>query len=275
MADVGAGFFSFTNVNGWSVTLAIVTVIVAWVASIYAKKGATALVARARGITPEFAALAARLVKYFVVLLGVGVALSFLGAPLQPLLAGAIIVGVVVVIALRGISDNFAAGIVLQTRRPLKVGDEIETDGIAGTVKELNGRSVVIRTRDGRTIHIPNSMLLQQPLINHSEAGARRSEVEVRAVVAPDALDDFTDAVSAALEAVDGIHTRERARILFSRISDEHVALTVQFWHHPTAGPIVLSRVVRTIGDLMRDRSITGTVQSGIPPAPLTPPPAV
>ncbi|WP_223694235.1 mechanosensitive ion channel family protein [Leifsonia poae] len=213
--------------------------------------------------------------KYFVVLLAVGVAFSFLGAPIQPLLAAAIIVGVILALALRGISENFASGVVLQTRRPIKIGDEIECNGIAGSVKELNGRSVVIRTLDGRTIHIPNSLLLQQPLINHSEAGARRSEVEVRVMLAPDGLDDFTDALTTTLQTVDGVHSREHARILFTRISEDRTTLTLQFWHHPTAGTVVGSRVVRAVGELMRERSLTGTAGAGTSAAPLTPPPAV
>jgi hypothetical protein len=63
-----------------------------------------------------------RLTKYLVYAVGVGVAVAVLGASLQPILAAVVIVGVVMVLALRGIADNFASAIVLQTRRPVQLG---------------------------------------------------------------------------------------------------------------------------------------------------------
>ncbi|WP_366518579.1 mechanosensitive ion channel domain-containing protein [Herbiconiux sp.] len=50
----------------------------------------------------------------------------------------------VVFLALRGVSANFTAGIILQTRHPINVGDDIEFDEFHGVVQELNGRSVVL-----------------------------------------------------------------------------------------------------------------------------------
>lgn len=78
-----------------------------------------------------------------VIFLGVGIALSLLGAPIQPLIAAAIVIAVVLGLALRGIAENFAAGILLQTRRPIHVGDEIESLGHSGNVVEMNSRAGV------------------------------------------------------------------------------------------------------------------------------------
>ena len=83
----------------------------------------------------------------------------------------------VLVLALRGIADNFAASVVLQARHPIALGDEIESGDFVGVVTELNGRSVVIRTVDGRTVHVPNGEILQERLVNNSTHGARRSEI--------------------------------------------------------------------------------------------------
>ena len=99
---------------------------------------------------------------------------------IQPLITVAIVFGVILALALRGIADNFASGIVLQTRRPIHIGDEVESLGYVGNVLDMDSRAVVIETFDGRTVHLPNSEVLGDPLINHSTKGARRSEVEVR-----------------------------------------------------------------------------------------------
>jgi Flp pilus assembly secretin CpaC len=81
--------------------------------------------------------LLARIVGYLVIFLGVGIALSLVGAPIQPLLAAAIVVVAVLGLALHGIAENFAAGVLLQTRRPIHVGDEVQSLGFEGNVVEI------------------------------------------------------------------------------------------------------------------------------------------
>jgi len=76
---------------------------------------------RLEGINEDLSQLAARMAGYGVCLLGVGVALSFPGATIQPLLTAAIIVAVIAGLALRGVADNFAAGVVIQTRQPIQL----------------------------------------------------------------------------------------------------------------------------------------------------------
>ncbi|HYJ24876.1 MAG TPA: mechanosensitive ion channel domain-containing protein [Acidimicrobiia bacterium] len=100
--------------------------------------------------------------------------------PIQPLLTAVIVIGVILALALRGIAENFAAGIVLQTRRPIEVGDEVDSLDYVGDVIEMNGRAVIIETFDGRRVHLPNSEVLSNPLVKHTDRGARRSDVEVR-----------------------------------------------------------------------------------------------
>ena len=160
------------GLSAWSVVLAVLSVVVGWVLARIARRTVATLLARLRGLSPAATSLTGRAVYYAVLLLAVGVALSFLGAPVQPLLAAAVIVGVIAAIALRGISDNFASGIVLQTRRPIDIGDLISSDDRVGTVVDLNGRTVVLRTADGLTVHLPNSEVLQNTLINYSAAGS-------------------------------------------------------------------------------------------------------
>jgi small conductance mechanosensitive channel len=272
--DIGA-FFSTSDIGGWDVVIAVLIIIAGWILSIFARKGALALLKKVQGISVDLANLTARIIKYFVILLAVGVALGFLGASVQPLLAGAIIIGVLLALALRGIANNFAAGIVIQTRRPIKIGDEIEIDDYVGTVKDLNSRSVYVLTRDGRTVHIPNEHVIQNPLVNYSEAGSRRSEVEVRAM-----LDDLSPATLETLlrttvSAIDGVHKREKVHVLTEAMSSDRVTYRVRFWHRPLAGPEISSEVVHAVGLALQQAGITFAVQSELPAPPLTPSPDV
>jgi small conductance mechanosensitive channel len=170
-----------STVSALDVVLAVIVLVVSWVLARIANRAVLRVTGRLGGISDDLGSLAARVTRYFFLLLGIGVALSILGAAIQPLLTAAVIVAVVAALAVRGVADNFAAGVVIQTRQPFHLCDEIDALGFVGVVRELNGRSVVIETYDGRAVHLPNAKVLDSPIVNHTTVGARRSEVEVRA----------------------------------------------------------------------------------------------
>jgi len=263
------------SLSWWDIGLAAAAIILGWVLSRFAKRGVQALAHRTPGITDAVAGAAGRVTQYTIVLFGVGIALAFLGANIQPLIAIVIIVTVVMALVLRGIADNFAAGVLLQARKPVRVGDEITVEGpdgvLTGTVVELNGRAVVLATADGRTIHIPNATVLREPIINDSTHGARRSEVEVRVrrseVTVESVITDLLNVVASA----EGVHQREHPRGLVTEISSERISARLQFWHHPLHGVTVTDAVVRAIGALLDRRAWTGIVTSEHVDPPLTP----
>lgn len=150
MDGIDLSGLSATNITWVDALLAIASVLVEWIVSIFVYRGVLAVLRKTPNVSESTAVLLARVAKYGMILLGAGIALSFLGSSLQPVLAITLIVIVVAVLVLRGIADNFAAGVVLQIRHPVKIGDEIEIeieiDDIVGTVTELNGRSVIVHT---------------------------------------------------------------------------------------------------------------------------------
>src|SRR5262245_45119418 len=135
MSDVPASwqdFFSTHTVTGWDLALALVVLIASYVLARLSRRTVTRLLDHVEGVTPDVRSLVERVTFYFVFLVGVGVALSIFGVPVEPLLTAAVIVGVIAVLALRGVAENFAAGVVLQTRRPIQLGDTVESLGHRG-----------------------------------------------------------------------------------------------------------------------------------------------
>ncbi len=61
---------------------------------------------------------------------------------------------------------NFISGIILLIERPVNQGDVIEVDGRRVTVERLGPRSTIVRTLDNTHVIVPNSRLLEQPVIN-------------------------------------------------------------------------------------------------------------
>lgn len=269
-----------TNVTVWDFVFAVLAVVAGWTASHFARKGVLTLGRKAPGISDTMVDVAARLVQYVLIFLGIGIALGFLGASIQPVLAVTIIAAVVIVLVLRGVADNFAAGVLVQSRQPVKLGEEILFEGpdgpLTGIVKDLNGRSVIVTTADGRTAHVPNIKLLSDILINDSRHGARRSEVQVRITRSEGrALSDVVDLLTDAAAQADGVHTRESVHALIREISDERWIVRVQFWHHPLHGATVTSDVITTLAAALQQASIAAVVTDGAAPLPLTPPDAL
>ncbi len=268
---VDAETLTETNIDPWMAALALVVMLLAWILSRTARKAMARVLARLEGISPELRDLIARTVGYLVIFIGVGIALSLLGAPIQPLLAAAIIVGIVMALALRGIAENFAAGIVLQTRRPIHVGDEVQSLGYVGNVVEMNSRVVVVETFDGRLAHLPNSEVLSEPLINHTEHGARRSEVEVRV-----RSRDFEETGQWLLDAVGsaaGVMTEPAPEVYLTGVDPVRVTALVHFWHDPNDGLSVRTSVIRALAGAGRARTEMATIVTPQPPPPLTPSP--
>jgi small-conductance mechanosensitive channel len=271
-----SGFLQTQSIEWWNVLLAVVAIILGWLLSRFARKGTAAVMRRVKGVSESLVLVTSRVVGYAILLFGIGVALALLGANVQPLLAMVIIIAVVLVLVLRGVADNFAAGVLIQTRRPIEVGDEVAIEALdttlEGTVRELNSRSVVVATHDGRTVHVPNLQIMQNAIVNDSARGARRSELQVRLERGGRAVDELSGMLVGAAAGVEGVHSREPARVLVTSVSTERVTARLQFWHGPRAAPAIVSDVVLAVAAALESAGVAGTVTSQRPDAPLTPP---
>lgn len=68
---------------------------------------------------------------------------------------------------LQSIASNFISGIILLLDRSLSVGDYIElADGQKGTIRQLNMRSTLLETYDGKDIMVPNEQFITTSFIN-------------------------------------------------------------------------------------------------------------
>ncbi len=82
--------------------------------------------------------------------------------------------GVAIGMALSGTLQNFAGGVMVLLFRPYKVGDYIEAQGQAGTVKEIQIFNTLIQTPDNRIIIVPNGPLSTGIINNYSREATRR-----------------------------------------------------------------------------------------------------
>ena len=267
-------FLASAKLDGWDLLLALVIVILGWIAASLAKRGTARLVRRIPSATDATVTLVARIVRYGILLLTLGIVLTVLGAPLQPVLAAALIIIAIGVIALRGVASNFGAGLVIQIRRVVHVGDEIEVLDHQGVVTELNGRSVIINTAEGTTVRLPNASVLDSPLVNYTERALYRSELEVR-VRGERPWREAHDLIVSALQATEHIRSVPSVEALLALHSPTQSTFRVRFWHEPRHRGELRSAATEALADAFTVAGIDATVAWPVPPPPLTPPPDV
>lgn len=84
--------------------------------------------------------------------------------------------GVAIGMALSGKLQNFAGGLIVLLLRPYKVGDLIESQGVTGTVREIQIFHTILVTGDNKVIYIPNGALSSGTVTNYSRESTRRVE---------------------------------------------------------------------------------------------------
>jgi len=171
-----------------------------------------------------------RLVRLAVVALAVIYALAQVGVRIGPLVAAAGVGGVALAFAVRSIFENFLAGILLLLRRPFRPGDEIAALDFSGTVEDVNLRTVVLRTYDGRRVFLPNGNVLSSPIVNESAFAVRRSELLVGVAYAAD-VERAAEAMRSAAAEVAGVVEDPAPEALAFAFGASSVDLCLRFWH--------------------------------------------
>lgn len=117
-----------------------------------------------------------KMVLYFILIITV---IGILGLETSSFLALFASAGVAIGMALSGTLQNFAGGVLILLLKPYKVGDYIEAQGYAGTVKAIQIFHTVINTADNKAIIIPNGGLSTGSVNNWSREDYRRVDWSV------------------------------------------------------------------------------------------------
>ncbi|WP_339888783.1 mechanosensitive ion channel domain-containing protein [uncultured Flavobacterium sp.] len=146
------------------------------------------------------------------------------------ILAGAGILTFVVGFAFKDIGENFLAGILLAFKSPFKENDLIETEKVIGYVKELRIRETIIKTTDGKDVFVPNSQIINSPLINYTIDGFLRNEF----LLGLDYSSDLSKAIQVIIESVsktEGVLLGgKKPAVIIDEFAASTINLRVLFW---------------------------------------------
>jgi small conductance mechanosensitive channel len=104
------------------------------------------------------------------------VVIAYLGVNTSLFVAMFAAAGLAIGMALSGVFQNFAGGVMILLLKPFKVGDWVVAQGESGTVMDIRLFNTVLRTADNQTILLPNGGLSTTIIQNTNAAKTRRVE---------------------------------------------------------------------------------------------------
>ena len=167
--------------------------------------------------------LVRRLVFATIIVLGVALALAQFPSVKRVatgILASSAVLGLVVGFAARQTLANAIAGILLAITQPIRVGDLVTFEDETGEVEDVRLTYTYIRCDDGRRLIVPNELLAQSTIENHTIVDPRL-QVEISVWLEPGA--DATRAL-AVLAREDGVTAR------VAEVDKDGIRLAVASW---------------------------------------------
>ena len=155
--------------------------------------------------------------------------ISMVGVQMTSFIAILGAAGLAVGMALSGTMQNFAGGVMLLIFKPIKVGDYIEAQGHAGTVKEIQIFNTILNTPDKKTIIIPNGGLSTGSMINYSTEPVRRLDWTFR-ISYNDSIDKAREIIMEILNAEERIHQDPAPFVGLVNLGDNSVDLVTRVW---------------------------------------------
>jgi len=139
------------------------------------------------------------------------------------------LIGLIVGIAFREITENFLASIFLSMQRPFETGDLVEVSGETGYVQQLNMRTTILMTLDGTLVQIPNAGVYKSNLRNFTTTSNRREDFVV-GIGYDDAIDEAQEIVRKVLADHPAVLNDPEPSVLVDSLGRSTVNLRVYFW---------------------------------------------
>lgn len=176
-------------------------------------------------LRPMLASVAQWVVRVITVVL----VLSQFGVQTASIIAMLGAAGLAIGLALQGTLQNIAAGIMLVLLRTFRVGQYIDAQGVAGTVRETGLFMTELTTFDGVCLRVPNSKIWGSAITNYSENMTRRMDIEVTVTFDSD-VPQGLEALRRMLDAEPRLLAEPKSEVMVVRYTDRGITLDARYW---------------------------------------------
>jgi potassium efflux system protein len=168
LMDVKLFELGATQITIGTVVVMLIVFVFTWVVSRVVTR-AIKKAFKLRGLVdPGTVGVVTRLTHYLILGAGLFVALRIAGIDLTALFAAGAVFAVALGFAMQNIAANFVSGVILLSERAIKPGDVLSVEGRLVRVRDMGIRSTNVVTLDDEDLIIPNSVLVQSTVTNHT-----------------------------------------------------------------------------------------------------------
>jgi len=172
----------------------------------------------------------ARLIQYFIILIGFILTLTFLGLDLTKLTIILSALGVGIGFGLQGVVNNFVCGLLLLFEQPLRVGDSIEIGGHWANIKNIGLRATTVQTFDQADVIIPNADLVNNQVTNWTLSNRQgRLKIPVGVAYGSD-VPRVIETLMASARENDMIAKSPQPQVLFLRFGESSLDFELRVW---------------------------------------------
>jgi small-conductance mechanosensitive channel len=180
---------------------------------------------------------------WLFVLFGVVIALTIVMPSLEPgnLVASLGVGSLAIGFVFKDILVNWLSGLLILLRLPFRRGDQIQVDGVEGTVIRIDPRATILRTYDNRDIVVPNNTIYQSNVIVNTSQDIRRVEIDLTVGYNYD-IRRITQIIQNSLDQVDEILKDPAPQILCWELGSTSLAIKVRWWSDSGRSDETISR---------------------------------
>jgi len=219
----------YMSVNGVNILFGVLILVAGFLIAGLAKKFLRRALAKLPKFDDTLEGFFASLLKYFIIIVAVMMALSKFGVQTASLIAVFGAASLAIGLALQDTLKSLAAGVMILIFRPFKVGDYVEAAGLAGSVREVTLFTTEMATPDNVKIILANADIWGQPVLNYSANRTRRVDLVV-GIAYDDDIGKAKKAVEAVLKKDARVLGEPAPVILVEALSASSVDLVIRAW---------------------------------------------
>ncbi|WP_174802499.1 mechanosensitive ion channel family protein [Martelella limonii] len=213
---------------------AIVFLLITWLIAYLIGRSLRSLLRRSK-MRASLAEAMEKLSRIMVWTFGLLLAATVVFPGLTPtkLLAGLGIGSIAVGLAFKDIFENFLAGFLILLRKPMRIGDDIECEGLSGRVEAISIRDTFLRKRSGELVLMPNSYLFKNPVKILTDQPTRRIEIVVGVAYGED-VDAARDVIRGAVETIEKRDKNRGIDVFAREFNSSSIDFLVRWWTDST-----------------------------------------
>jgi len=173
-----------------------------------------------------------RLSQIILIFIASGILLGSFGVNILAVSAALGLGGFAIALAAKDTIANVISGFVLMFTQPFQIGERIDIPAVGtwADVVEIGMRTTKAITRDNRLVIIPNSLVVDNYVINYSEPDPSiRLQTDI-GIGSGENIDELVQVLQDAVRQVEGVLANKNVDVLFTEFGDSSNTFRVRWW---------------------------------------------